>query len=156
MKKIVVLSDTHKNIKAIMKIVDIALESDYVIHLGDHYGDMDDFVPLFGDKLYRVHGNCDMGATKELIIEIEGVKVLVTHGDLYGVKTGLSRIVKRAKDENCRMVLYGHTHRAMIEERDGVILINPGCMTSYAAQKSFAYVVVNGEKITAVINDKTL
>ena len=155
MKKIVVLSDTHKNLKAIMKIASVADESDYVIHLGDHYADMDIFASLLGDKLYRVHGNCDSGAVKELIIEIEGVKVFATHGDLYGVKTGLGRLIKKAKDSGCKLALYGHTHRAAIEERDGITLVNPGCMTAYAAERSFAYIVINGEKITAVINDRT-
>ena len=43
-----------------------------------------------------------------------------------------------------------------IETVDGITLINPGCMTLYSTVKSFAYVVLSGEKVTAVINDKLL
>ena len=154
MKKIVVLSDTHRNIKAIMKIADIMIESDYVIHLGDHYCDMDDFEPLLKGKLSRVHGNCDCGAQKEIILEIEGVKVFATHGDLYGVKGGTERLKRRAKELGCALALYGHTHRAIIAEEEGITIINPGSMAATSPTKSFCYIVINDKKITAVINDR--
>ena len=43
MKTIVVLSDTHGNRADISKISNIILESDYVFHLGDCYGDFVDY-----------------------------------------------------------------------------------------------------------------
>jgi len=156
MKKIVVLSDTHKNVKAILRLAEIMDESDMVIHLGDHFSDMDDFEALLKGKLYRVHGNCDFGAQKEIVLEVEGVKIFATHGDLYGVKSGTERLYKRAKELGCDLALYGHTHIAKIEERDGITLINPGCATSLAPTKTFCYLVIAGKKITAVINDKTI
>ncbi len=152
MKKLVILSDTHRNIKAIMKIAEIMDESDYVIHIGDHYGDMDIFEPMLKEKLYRVHGNCDSGNLKEIILEIEGRKLFITHGDLYGAKHGCAKLLEKAKQEGCDTVLYGHTHKAETEERSGVLFINPGNMTSYGATRSFCYAVINGNKITTVIN----
>lgn len=154
MKKIVVLSDTHKNLKAIAKIAEIMDESDMVIHLGDHYSDMDLYEPLLKGKLYRVHGNCDYGIQKEIILEVEGRKIFATHGDLYGVKSGTERLVKRAKELGCDVALYGHSHRAKIEEIDGITVINPGSTAYTSPTKSFCYMVINGDKLTAVINDK--
>ncbi len=153
MKKIVVLSDTHKNFKGITSIAEIMNESDLVIHLGDHYDDMDIFSAMLKDKLLRVHGNCDYGTNKEIVEEIEGRKFLITHGDLYGVKSGLEKIKIRAEELNCDTVLYGHTHKSEIKEIDGILFINPGNMTLYGGVKSYAYIVVNGKKITAVINE---
>ena len=51
MKKLVILSDTHRNLNAISSIYDILKESDYIFHLGDHYDDMDFLFDEFKDKL---------------------------------------------------------------------------------------------------------
>lgn len=159
MKKIVVLSDTHGNKKAMLKISDILFENDYVFHLGDCYNDFSDYAYCLKDKAFAVHGNCDWGtgeAATEIITEIEGVKIFATHGHNYGVKQGRERILNRSKELGASLVFYGHTHMAEIVTIDGVTLINPGCMTAYATTKSFAYVVINEGKITAVINDKLI
>lgn len=94
-----ILSDTHGNLSAIYSVYDILLESDMVFHLGDHYDDMNEFEGVLGDKLYRVYGNCDFGRDpKEISVEVEGVKIFATHGDLYGVKRTATRLIERAKE----------------------------------------------------------
>lgn len=153
MKKIVVLSDTHGNLGAIYSIYDILLESDMVFHLGDHFDDMNELSQMLGDKLYRVYGNCDFGRDpKEILVEVEGLKIFATHGDLYGVKRSADRLIERAKTLDANVVFYGHTHSAEIREVDGITIINPGSAERYGTNKSFCYCVVSGEKITAVIN----
>ena len=153
MKKIVVLSDTHGNLGAIYSIYDILLESDMVFHLGDHFDDMNELSQTLGDKLYRVYGNCDFGRDpKEILVEVEGLKIFATHGDLYGVKRSADKLVERAKTLDANVVFYGHTHSAEIREVDGITIINPGSAERYGTNKSFCYCVVSGEKITAVIN----
>ncbi len=157
MKTIVVLSDTHGNKKAMSKISDIMLESDYVFHLGDYYRDFVDYAYVLKDKAFQVTGNCDYRSGDfgvEIVTEIEGVKILATHGDIYGVKRGREKLLKRAKEIDAKLVFYGHTHQAEIVETDGITFVNPGCLYEYSPQKSFAYVVINDGKITAVINDK--
>ena len=59
--KLVVLSDTHGNINAIKGIETLFDSADKVIHLGDHFYDMDKFAPKIKDKLITVYGNCDGG-----------------------------------------------------------------------------------------------
>lgn len=113
MKKIVVLSDTHGNLGAIYSIYDILLESDMVFHLGDHFDDMNELSQTLGDKLYRVYGNCDFGRDpKEILVEVEGLKIFATHGDLYGVKRSADRLIERAKNSRCeRCILRTHPFR---------------------------------------------
>ena len=149
MKKIVVLSDTHGNVSAIKKLAEIIKESDYVFHLGDYSSDIELFRREFGDKLYSVKGNCD-GGGKETILEIEGIKTILVHGDAYSVKLGLSKLCKHALDEGAGLVFYGHTHVANIENRAGVTMINPGCMTKHG-EKTYCYTVIHNGKITAKI-----
>lgn len=156
MKKIVVISDTHRNKQALAKLADIMFESDYVFHLGDCYDDFMDYAYELKEKAFQVHGNCDWGSDTEIVTEIEGHKILATHGHEYGVKQTRDKLYRRAKELGCDLVFYGHTHVAEIETVKGITFINPGCMTPYSPKKSFAYVVINGEKVTAIINDKLL
>ncbi len=149
MKTIVVLSDTHGNLSSIEKISTIVHESDYVFHLGDCKSDILAFSREFGDKIHAVAGNCDGGGADE-IIEIEGVKILLTHGDKYGVKNGLLKLVLRAKELGVNAVFYGHTHQADITICDGIQLINPGNTKSFI-DKTYCYAVVHDGKLVAKI-----
>ena len=154
MKTIVVLSDTHGNASAIENLIGLFSESDYIVHLGDGARDMKPYYKDYGEKIYQVNGNCDITSfgLKHFVLEVEKVRVLITHGDLYGVKGGLDRLVKFAKSEDCSVVCYGHTHQANVEVIDGVTLVNPGSLSYFSVEKSIAYLVINGEKVVAKIN----
>ena len=147
MKTIVAFSDLHYS--AIPdRLKSVALESDYVFFLGDGCMRLGDL--LFHEGLVAVKGNCDdCNFKRDEIVEIEGVKCLITHGDLYGVKRDLLPITLRAKELGCQLVLYGHTHYAMAEDIDGLTLINPGAIHSpVIGTPSYAYIVINGNHIT--------
>ena len=154
MIKITVISDSHGNTLALDKMAQIILESDIVFHLGDHFDDMRYLAPVLGDKLYRVHGNCDWGNVKSVEVKVEGHKIFATHGDLYGVKSGTDRLVQIAKSRGCKIALYGHTHVAEIREQNGVLLINPGTLHKFSTRKTFAYIVISGDKVIPTINEK--
>ena len=83
-------------------------------------------------------------------IQIEKVKILITHGDRYGVKSSLYSLFLRAKELGVNLVFYGHTHNADIIEKDGIYLVNPGAMKAFG-QSSYAYTVIHGEKIVCKI-----
>jgi putative phosphoesterase len=122
-------------------------ESDYIIHLGDLRTDLTLLDAESYNKLYSVLGNCD-GGGDDAVISIEDVKILLTHGDKYGVKNSLTRLYFKAKEQKVNAVFFGHTHNAVIEENEGITFINPGTMTKFS-QKSYCYIVVSGNKITA-------
>lgn len=152
MKKVVIISDTHGNMPKITALYGIFKECDYIIHLGDTSGDGSKIKKEFGDKVILINGNCDpvkLGEN-EAVLEIEGVKIFATHGHLYSAKTTLNGLYMRGNEENCQIVLYGHTHRAREDEIDGVTLINPGNLSRYS-QNSYCYLVINGNKFTSKI-----
>ena len=151
MKTAIVVSDTHRNFSALEKLLPKMLENDYVFHLGDNDGDILSYRKELGDKIYSVKGNCDGGGADQ-IIEIEGVKILLTHGDKYNVKSSLYNLFLRAKELGVSVVFYGHTHVADIIKQEGITLINPGCMTTYGL-KSYCYAVFHQGKLTAKIVD---
>ena len=154
MKKLVVISDTHGSRKGIDALSPLIAENDYLFHLGDGATDIRKEWTEYPDKAYFCGGNCDYlsALPAEGEVEIERVKVFYCHGHRYGVKSGLGALAAEAKKRGCALALYGHTHRAMIAQIDGVTLVNPGS-ARYPANEggSYAYVVVNGEKITPVL-----
>lgn len=152
MKKIVVLSDSHNNKAAIDKLIHIMDEADYVISLGDNLSDNDRLSKLYPDKLISVKGNCDYDyhLQDEIIKEIEGVLLLITHGHRYRVKSGLEDIILRAEEAGANAVLFGHTHSAKIIDKGGVKLINPGTLCRIY-DMSYCYIVIDNAKIYANI-----
>ena len=152
MKKIIVVSDSHGNRRALDDLDGIFAESDLIIHLGDTSSDGGYIRSKYPDKTEVLNGNCDIfpAGEKEKVISVEGVNILACHGHAYSVKSTLSRLAHRAKELECNIALYGHTHDAKESEIDGVTLLNPGTLSRYS-QKSYLYLVVNGDKFTQKI-----
>ncbi len=152
MTKITVVSDSHGNRRTIDGLDGIFSESDLIIHLGDTSSDGNYILGKYPHKTHVLNGNCEIFACgeNEKILNIEGVKILACHGHLYSVKTTLHKLAQRAKELDCRIALYGHTHDARESEIDGVTLLNPGTLSRYA-EKSYLYLVVNEGKFTQKI-----
>lgn len=154
MKKIIVLSDTHGNLKGLEKLYPLMDENDYIVHLGDGMTEARTILSKYPEKTYLCAGNCDILSLlpDEDVLEVEGVRILYCHGHHYGVKSTLARLAKQAKNRDCALALYGHTHVAKIDEIDGVTLVNPGTM-SYALGKggTYCYLVVHKGKATPVL-----
>lgn len=128
--RILVLSDNHS------RDIDFNFnEFDYVIHSGDR-GSFDD------DGILMVRGNCDFRGEKTISTIINDKKVLITHGDLYGVKEGLTRLSLLALEKEVQYVFYGHTHCPSFFEYRGIKFINPG------AYLDGRYVIIDDFKIT--------
>ena len=156
MKKLVVISDSHGKINELEKLSPLFLENDYVVHLGDGSADMRPYSALAPDKFFVMQGNCDFSlALSEYVLDVEGVRIFMTHGHKYGVKTFLSGLAHAAKERDCQIALYGHTHLARIDEIDGVTCINPGTMR-YPLESggSYCYLVVHGDKFYPTIVGK--
>lgn len=116
-----------------------------IVHLGDHDSDMDEF-HLPENRLLSVPGNCDplSFAPGTRIFERDGVRVLMTHGDAYGVKYSLMRLSLKAREAGAKLALYGHSHRQSADEDGGMILLNPGALK----QGDYALVTLDAGKIS--------
>ena len=60
-----------------------------------------------------------------------------------------------AKFNNADVVLYGHTHIACYEEKNGVVVINPGSLSSPRDGSSGTYAVIkiNGKELKCEIKE---
>lgn len=154
MKRMIIVSDSHGNAKAIEKMLPLIEENHYFVFLGDGISDLAKAFEVADKKVVFCRGNCDFFARvdEEGVLGIEGVKIFYCHGHKYGVKLGLGRLAKETKERGCQIALYGHTHNAKITEIDGVTLINPGSLRLPVGEGgSYCYLVVNGDKFTPVI-----
>ena len=154
MKKLIIISDTHGNYRAVESLLPRIAENDYIVHLGDGAVDMREVRTQYPEKVYACSGNCDFFSPipEEGILEVECVRIFYCHGHKYRVKSELTRLAQAAKEKGCDIALYGHTHQADITEIDGVTLINPGSFKrSVENGGSYCYLVINREKFTPVI-----
>ena len=137
------------------------VEPDAVIHLGDYYADADVFCREFpGVALYAVPGNCDRyrgGYQPDpvAVVELDGIRFLLTHGHLYGAKTGYSRLEAAGLRCGADVVCFGHTHRAVdLQEPGRLRLFNPGTIGGPHGQRTtYGVIHVKGGTFTAEIKD---
>ena len=153
--KLFVISDTHDNFLLALKAHSMSEQIDTIVHLGDGYSDGDLMRELLHTNVIGVAGNCDLGsnAPRELLLECEGKRVFLTHGDAYGVKTGLEKLKQRALEVRADLVLFGHSHLVTQELHSDILFLNPGTMMNAAINKSYAIVDVSHDGITATIHN---
>ena len=68
----------------------------------------------------------EKGYTEKDVRTLDNTKIYATHGYVEKVKFGLFDLEERAKNENCGLVLFGHTHQPTKQYKDGVYYFNPG------------------------------
>lgn len=133
--KVAVISDTHTSgsSRPIPEGAWPYLESaDHILHAGDVTD------PVVLDELKAlapvtvVMGNCDTwdvrewGATDDAIVELGGIKIGMIHDS--GPKTRRWERM-RAHFPEARVVVFGHSHLPWNEDREGLLLFNPGSAT---------------------------
>ena len=153
--KILVVSDTHGNFGPALQAHSLTEPVDAVIHLGDGVEDANLFRSLTHVDVIAVAGNCDHDATvpREMLWECEGKRVLLVHGDAYGVKGGLERLKERADEVCADIVLFGHSHRATCTTTSGILFLNPGTLTRTSTNKTFATLEIVDNCIKACLHD---
>ncbi|MCR5676597.1 MAG: metallophosphoesterase [Agathobacter sp.] len=148
MKKILVLSDSHGEVDAMVQAVHLE-KPDMVIHLGDCMRDATRLKQQCPEiVLEQVPGNCDLSmdvCTRVLLVS--GMPIMICHGHEYGVKMGLLGLRLKAEELGVKAVLFGHTHRVFYEDLNGIIYLNPGSIGSppYEISPSYGILTVDGQ-----------
>ena len=144
--KLLICSDSHGARRSLLRIAERETP-DAMLFLGDGLRDADFVAGRCPElQVLSVRGNCDYavdGAPEDRLTEWEGVRIYLCHGHQYGVKTGLGRLRERGSLLGAQLVLFGHTHRPFLEEREGVTLLNPGSVGEWTAA-SYAVVRLSG------------
>ena len=148
--KILVISDTHKNVDNLIKAVEENPEIGIVFHLGDHDFDLEEVKKLYPEKTYyTVCGNNDFGSVSAPsgVQRIAGRTVFYTHGHLFSVHAGTDKLVKEAVKNRADIALFGHTHIPFAKCIEGVHLFNPGSASKPlgGSEKSYGIIEVGPE-----------
>ena len=134
--RILVIGDTHifefNNIPQTM--LKEILNADYVIHTGDYTSKnvLNEFMKLKGPRFVGVYGNADpLSIRNKLLekefIEINDKKIGITHPAIGGSDENTKKkVLMIFKDDNVDAIIFGHTHDPLIEDLNGITLINPG------------------------------
>ncbi len=134
--RILIISDTHKKHKNLGRVLERVAPIDLLIHLGDAEGCEEEIAQMAGCPLEIVAGNNDFFSRleKERELQLGSYRVLLTHGHYYYVSTGMADLKREAMGRQCDLVMFGHTHRPIIDYGKHVIALNPGSL-SYPRQE---------------------
>lgn len=132
--KIVVFSDSHRDVDTMEKVAEVC-RPDMIMHLGDHADDGIELDQrLVNIPVVVVKGNCDLwtAVSDEKFLDLEGIKILMTHGDKYGVRNGYSVILNEGRKREADIILCGHTHIPRLINKKDICLMNPGAVGRFA------------------------
>jgi putative phosphoesterase len=161
MMKIGVISDTH------LRHYDEGLRRIAEEHFRDvemilHAGDLVtlEVLDVFaGKEVKAVCGNMDGEEIRnvlsdKMLIEAGGFRIGLIHG--WGMPFGIEKKLRRQFDHiDC--LVYGHTHRASIGLKDGVLYFNPGsAMDKRFTKKNTVGILEIGERINGRIIEISL
>lgn len=137
MHRVMIVSDTHRREGNLAQALFDEGPIDMLIHLGDFEGNQDIIEEMANCKTIMVPGNNDFDShmPSEKEITIAGKKILLTHGHYYYVSLDLQTLKEECRARDIDIVMFGHTHRPVIIQENGLTLINPGSI-SYPRQES--------------------
>jgi len=137
-----------------IKAVSLNKGIDLIIHLGDVVKDIERIKEQYGGFRYEyVRGNNDWSGNcpEEKILELEGKRVLITHGHRYGVKYGYQGIEDKGRSEGVDAVFFGHTHRTEEITAGRILLLNPGSISLpvHPDRPTYSIVEIKGDRMTS-------
>jgi putative phosphoesterase len=122
-----VIADTHGLLRS--EVFDVFREVDHILHAGD-LGPLELLAELEAlAPVTAVYGNTDgfdvRGRLPQVArIELDGFRIVVTHGDQFGAPT--PEKVQQAFPD-AEILVFGHTHRPLLTLVDVVVTVmNPG------------------------------
>lgn len=153
--KLLVFSDSHGNVANMADVVRLE-RPDRILHLGDLVRDAEELSRQYPHiPLTCVPGNCDgrrPDLPEERVFELDGVRLLMTHGHIYQVKMGRGAAVRAAREAGAGILLFGHTHEACCEYERGLWIVNPGSAGSLV-RPTYAVVILEDGGSVCYLSD---
>jgi len=118
------ISDTHGLLRP--KVFPALEGVDLILHAGDVGGRsiLDELSAIA--PVRAVYGNTDApdepGLKARQLLDIQGLSIHVSHGHEVGSPTAEKLLARYTED----VIVYGHTHKPLIERSGGRLVVNPG------------------------------
>ena len=162
--RIAVFSDSHGALENISRALEKAWPLDMICFAGDGCRDIERWLSGESDgerggggrsrrrvQTEIIQGNCHFAVDypPEVVLPAGGMRILLTHGHFYSVKSSYQRLIYRAEELQVDAVFFGHTHIPEYTQVNGIWLINPGSIsnTGSSGKPSYALVVINEGQI---------
>ena len=118
------IADTHGLLRP--EVFDAFHGVDVILHAGD-VGGREILTQLRAiAPVHAVYGNSDRpgepGLAESVDLCLEGLNVHVSHGHELGSPTPAKLLARYSAD----VIVFGHTHKAVIERTSGALIVNPG------------------------------
>jgi hypothetical protein len=147
--RILVLSDSHGAVENMARCVDL-VEPDHILHLGDCLRDAEALHRRYPNiPLDAVAGNCDwaLDAPTERLLELAGHRILMMHGHTHGdVKHSDMASRYAAAEAGAEVLLYGHTHRPLVDKAGELWVMNPGTC-EYGGKLTYGVITATRDKL---------
>ena len=148
MLRVGLISDTHGLLRP--EAEDFLQGCDFIVHGGDVCDPsvlqkLEEFAPVMA-----VRGNNDKGSWAEGLPESDFLRL----GDVYIYAIhDLAQMDIEPSGAGVQVVVSGHTHKPLIEERNGVLFVNPGSAgpRRFKLPISAAELKISGVSVTARI-----
>ena len=126
------ISDTHIPDRARVlpqKVLEAFSDVELILHAGDLTSprvieELETLAPVMA-----IQGNMDRANGLRLprarIVEVDGLKIGLIHGEVYP-RGDSDQLLYLAKELDADILVSGHSHQPKIEQKDGVLLLNPG------------------------------
>ena len=141
--RIAVLSDTHLRVgKALPRFVwEQLTDIDMILHAGDltHCGLLEELSCIA--PVRAVRGNCDgwdVSLPNRDIVECEGFRIGLIHGDSGKGKSTPERAHRAFQDTSVDLIVFGHSHIPFMEWQNGILLFNPGSPTDKRREPQYS------------------
>lgn len=167
LNRIGVISDTHGDVEAWERALEIWGPVDLIVHAGDvlYHGPRNPLVQAYRPPelaelinasqipVLIARGNCDADVdqlvldwplqSQMVLLQTPYVRLVATHGQ------GMDKVemVELAKRYRADIFVFGHTHVPVLEKVEGIILLNPGSPALPKGQEG---------PTVAVIDEKTV
>jgi putative phosphoesterase len=153
--RIIICSDSHGNALSLKKIIENNKKAAVFVHLGDGQHEYELMRERYPDIDIRyVRGNNDYASAypDQLVVDVPGARILCVHGHRHAVYYGTDTLLEIARNLECNVVCFGHTHRRYESYEDGIYILNPGSCSCPRDGKPPSYGFVDVTDNGIVIN----
>ena len=133
--RIIFTSDIHRKKEIVNQIM--------INHYADEFYDCGDSELSDYDlkNFYTVKGNCDFRFFPNYrIVKVDDfLKIFITHGHLYKE----NKMVEIAKENDCNLIVHGHTHIKRLDKIGDIYIANPGSIARPRDKESNTFLILD-------------
>lgn len=136
------MSDSHGCNHEVSYVLEKEKDADLFLHCGDICVDKYVF-----PEVIAVSGNNDYyDYPMQRVLNVEGHRLIMFHSHQFSFVRAKEKMIQRAKENDCDIICYGHTHMPMNKVEEGIRIINPGSLYHNRDGSPISYAILNVTK----------